>query len=287
MMKKIVILGCENSHADQYLKQLAAGVCPEIQCIGVYSNEPEAAERLREKFGVPVMDRFDEAVGEVDGVVITARNGVHHYEYAKPYLASGVPMFIDKPITCDPAEAVEFMRECRKNGVRLCGGSTVILWPNAVRLQEFAAARRENILAGTVSAPLHIDSEHSGFWFYAQHLVQLVTSVFGAPKSLTARRDGKRVSVLFHYENYEVAGLYHEVNSYHVDVITKEESLALNIPADNSAYGKELEELDRLLDGAEPEMTYEELIEPVFIMDAIIRSYTEERSVEVEYLCLD
>lgn len=286
-MKKFVILGCENSHADQYLKQMANGGFPDLECVGVYSNEPEAMTRLNEQFGVPTMERFDEAVGQVDGVIITARDGIHHYEYAKPYLASGVPMFIDKPITCDPAEAVEFMKDCRQNGVRLCGGSTVILWPNAVQLQEFAAERRDKILAGTVSAPLHIDSEHSGFWFYAQHLVQLVTSIFGAPQSLTARRDGMRVSILFHYEGYEVSGLYHETNSYHADVITKAESLALNIPADKSAYGTELEKLVRLMDGAEPEMTYEELIEPVFIMDAIIKSYTEERSVEVEYLCLD
>ncbi len=282
-MKKFVILGCENSHADQYLKQMAKGRFPDLECVGVYSEEPEAMIRLQEQFGVPTMENYDSMVGQVDGVIVTARDGIHHYEYAKPYIASGVPMFIDKPITCDPAEAVKLVEECRANGVRLSGGSTVVLWPNAVQLQNFAVEKRDTILAGAVSAPLHIDSEHSGFWFYAQHLVQLVTSIFGAPKSLTARRDGMRVSVLFHYDRYEVAGLYHEVNSYHADVITKEESLALNIPADREAYATELGRLERLMKGGEMEMTYEELIQPVFIMDAIVKSYTEEKSVEVIY----
>lgn len=282
-MKKIVILGCENSHADQYLKQMAAGVCPEVECVGVYSHEPEAAEALREKFGVPVLDRPDAMVGQVDGVIITARDGKHHYPYAKPYIASGIPLFIDKPITCDPEEAVRLIEECRAAGVRLSGGSTVVLWPNAVRLQEFAAEHRDEILAGTIAAPLHIDSEYSGFWFYAQHLVQLVTSIFGAPCSVTAHQDGMRVSVLFHYENYDISGLYYETTAYHGDVITKEESLGLNIKSDKTAYATELQKLERLMNGEEMEMTYEELIQPVFIMDAIVRSYTEDKTVEVDY----
>ena len=281
-MKRFAILGCENSHADQYLKQMATGNFPDLECVGVYSNEPDAMERLHSQFGVPTMENYESLVGQVDGVIITARDGVHHYEYAKPYMASGIPMFIDKPITCDPDEAVALITEAKANRVRLSGGSTVVLWPGAVQLQEFAQ-NCEEILAGTVSAPLHIDSEHSGFWFYAQHLVQLVTSIFGAPKSLTARRDGMRVSVLFHYEKYEVAGLYHEVNAYHGDVIAKAESLAVNIKADNSAYGTELKRFEGLMNGNEMDMTYEELIQPVFIMDAIVKSYTEGRSVEVDY----
>lgn len=282
-MKRFAILGCENSHADQYLKQMATGNFPDLECVGVYSNEPDAMERLHEQFGVPKMENFDSLVGQVDGIIVTARDGIHHYEYAKPYMASGIPMYIDKPVTCDPDEAVTLVTEAKANGVRLCGGSTVVLWPDAVKLQEFATGHRDEILAGTVSAPLHIDSEHSGFWFYAQHLVQLVTSIFGAPKSLTARRDGMRVSVLFHYEKYEVAGLYHEVNGYHGDVIAKEESLAVNIKPDKSAYGTELAKFERLLKGGEMETTYERLIQPVFIMDAIVKSYTEERAVEVDY----
>ena len=281
-MKRFAILGCENSHADQYLKQMATGNFPDLECVGIYSNEPDAMERLHSQFGVPTMENYESLVGQVDGVIITARDGVHHYEYAKPYMASGIPMFIDKPITCDPDEAVALITEAKANRVRLSGGSTVVLWPGAVQLQEFAQ-NCEEILAGTVSAPLHIDSEHSGFWFYAQHLVQLVTSIFGAPKSLTARRDGMRVSVLFHYEKYEVAGLYHEVNAYHGDVIAKAESLAVNIKADKSAYGTELKRFEGLMNGNEMDMTYEELIQPVFIMDAIVKSYTEGRSVEVDY----
>ncbi|MBQ6824806.1 MAG: Gfo/Idh/MocA family oxidoreductase [Clostridia bacterium] len=282
-MKKFVILGCENSHADSFLKQMAAGNFPDLQCVGAYSNEPDAMNRLQEKFGVPPMERPDSMVGQVDGVIVTARNGIYHYEYAKPYIASGVPMFIDKPITCDPAEAVKLVEECRANGVRLCGGSVVVLWSDLLRLKEFAEANRQSILGGTVCAPVKMDRIHSGFWFYAQHLVQMLTFLFGTPAAVTARREGMRVSTLFHYKDFTVAGLYVDANAYHASVITKEESLALNIQPETSAFCEELRCFERLMQGAPMERTYEELIEPVFIQEAILRSYTENRTVEVTY----
>jgi len=37
------------------------------------------------------MKNYDDAVGKVDSVIITARHGDNHYKYAKPYLASKKP----------------------------------------------------------------------------------------------------------------------------------------------------------------------------------------------------
>ena len=45
-MYKVVILGCENSHANNFLRLIAEGHYPEIEVIGIYSNEPEAVQKL-------------------------------------------------------------------------------------------------------------------------------------------------------------------------------------------------------------------------------------------------
>ena len=46
-MKKIVILGCENSHADKFLNLIKnTPDYPDIEVIGVYSDERAAAEKL-------------------------------------------------------------------------------------------------------------------------------------------------------------------------------------------------------------------------------------------------
>ena len=92
-MKRIAILGCENTHADAFLKCIKAKF-DDVSVVGVYSDDRAAAEKLNEKFGVPIMDNYADAVGKIDGLIITARHGDKHYLYSKPYIESGIPMFI-------------------------------------------------------------------------------------------------------------------------------------------------------------------------------------------------
>ena len=78
-MKKIVILGCENSHAERFLALLKEDPAfADITCIGVYSDELPEAEKLRDAYGVPILPDYGAAVGLVDGVIVTARHGDNH-----------------------------------------------------------------------------------------------------------------------------------------------------------------------------------------------------------------
>ena len=103
-MYRIAILGCENSHANTFLNYVIGTkeiekTYTDIDVVGVYSDDRAAAEKLQEAYGVYVMENYDEFVGKVDGIIVTARHGDNHLKYARPYLESGVSMFIDKPIT--------------------------------------------------------------------------------------------------------------------------------------------------------------------------------------------
>ena len=122
-MYKIAILGCENSHANSFLKFIYKDkLYTDIEVVGVYSEDAQAANKLNEEYGVYVAKTYDEFVGNVDGVVITACHGDKHYEFAKPYIKTGIPMFIDKPITISEKEAIELKNDLIKNNVRVCGG---------------------------------------------------------------------------------------------------------------------------------------------------------------------
>ena len=84
--KKVVILGCENSHADLFLQFMQKHPVryQDIEVVGVYTDEIEEAKKLNEKYGVYVMSSYDEMVGKVDGVINTARLGSNHYKYCQP-----------------------------------------------------------------------------------------------------------------------------------------------------------------------------------------------------------
>ena len=123
-MYKLAILGCENSHANSFLNHVKETKYKDfVEFVGVYSDEIDAANKLAEEFGVYVAKDYDEFVGKVDAVVITARHGDNHYKYAKPYLKTGIPMFIDKPITISETEANEFLKVLKERNIRVSGGS--------------------------------------------------------------------------------------------------------------------------------------------------------------------
>ena len=286
-MKRIAILGCENSHADAFLKCIKEKEkFRDVSVIGVYSDDSSAAEKLNEKFGVPIMESYAEAVGKIDGLVITARHGDKHYKFAKPYIESGIPMFIDKPITINEDEAVEFMRELKMRGVRICGGSSL-------KQDEFVRKlknERENelggkTLGGYVCAPYQSDNEHGGFYFYAQHLVEMVCEIFGRyPMSVTARKNGSQIHVLFHYTDYDCVGLFCDRNYiYYASRMSERGTSSFDIPATNEWFEREFCEFYKLLSGGEQTTTYKDIAAPVFIMNAIDRALKSGREESVEY----
>ena len=49
-MYRIAILGCENSHADAFIKSINSDQkYKDVEVIGVYTDEPEAEARMKEK----------------------------------------------------------------------------------------------------------------------------------------------------------------------------------------------------------------------------------------------
>lgn len=273
-MKKIVMLGCENSHVNTFLSIMKDNPAKygDIEVIGVYSEDTAAMEQVCAAFDVPAMKSCDEAVGTADGVVITARHGGKHYPYAKPYIESGVPMFIDKPITVDEEEAVSFMRACREAGVKITGGSCCKYAAEIADMK--AKLSPEEIRGGLVRAPINMENPYGGFFFYSQHLVEMLGELFGLyPRSVKAYRSRNTINVLFRYEGYDVTGLYTEFsNHYFVSVALGDRTLANDASIGADCFTRELDEFCDLLRGGEQTVTYDDFIAPVFVLNAIHRS---------------
>ena len=275
-MYKIAILGCENSHADAFCDYaLNSGKIKDVEIVGVYSDEEDANERLREKFGVYTAKSYDEFVGKIDGLIITARHGYNHYKYAKPYIKSGIPMFIDKPITICEKEAVEFMQELKANNVRVTGGSCCVHDSYVKHLKSVVKNKSYGkIYGGHLRAPLSNDEKYGGFYFYSQHLVQVMCEVFGNyPDSVKMFKNGDVTTFVTRYDDYDVTGEFVIDNyRYYINVSCEMDVLGDTYRVDSSLFHTEFEEFYKLLKGGEQKQSYKEFIAPVFIMNAMERS---------------
>ncbi len=284
MMKKIAILGCENSHANNFLKASITDkmFADDIEFAGVFSEYEGAAEKLNEEFGVPVMKSYDELVGKVDGIMVTARHGANHYKYAKPYIESGIPMFLDKPITCDEEEAVKFMRELKEKNIPVTGGSSC---PHADLVRELAKGMKDGaygkVFGGFLRAPVSIDNEYGGFWFYSQHLVQVMCEIFGFyPKSVIAFTNRPTVTVVVRYEEYDVTITFTEGYYTYSAIVSGEKGLVGGDYTLADVFVREFEEFHELFENKQ-RLNYNDFISSVFVINAIMRSMESGKEEKV------
>ena len=293
MKKRIALLGVENSHAATFLKCINTfDEFSDIEVVGIYSDEKPAVDALVEKYGVPVLENYDSAVGAVDGIIVTARHGDNHYKYAAPYIASGIPMFIDKPITCSEEEAVRMMREMRAAGVRVSGGSSLRHDPDVISLADDARNMKDGeTVFGVVRAPVQMESVYGGFFFYSQHLVEMMSEIYGKyPRAVTAVRNKNNLAVTFEYEEYNTVGLFSESGSVysaerHTQKTSRYELIGKN-GMDDWFIGV-FREYVSLLRGEAQGRDYTDFIAPVFVMNAIKRSVDSGKREPVNTYSLD
>ncbi len=272
-MFKTVILGCENSHANSFLNSIKNDPAfSQIEVIGVYSDEKDRAKALCDEFGVKMMESYDEHAGDVDGVIITARHGDNHLKYALPYVKSKIPFFIDKPFTISPAEGEQLCKELAENGCKFTGGSSL---KHASKVKELRNERIENkggkTLGGFIRTPIDLKSPYGGFYFYAQHLIEILIEVFGEDvKAVSAYESKVGLSVIFRYEDFDVTALFAEKNYiYYAVRQTEEGAFGGQFPVEDECFKGELMEFLKLLTKESEGEKAERMLKPVYIMDAL------------------
>ena len=287
-MKKIRIafLGTENSHVINFCRIICGN--PEyadIEIVGGYGPEEDANEKIREAGYFTYFAKTpDEFLGKVDAVVVTARHGDKHYEYAMPYLKEGVHAFIDKPFTVDLSKAEEMFAVAKETGAKMCGGSSVRFLDEIRPLKRFVSKNR--VLCGQVAAPIDMVNEYGGFFFYSQHLVEMVQTIFGPNvRSVLARAskpEDHRVSVIFSYDDFDVTGSYTSSYTYAAHVMGESGCLdAHTVGSISYVFNSEVEEMVKMFRTGVQPYENEIMIRPVRIMHAIEESFRTGKEVSL------
>ena len=125
---------------------------------------------------------------------------------------------------------------------------------------------------------------YGGFYFYSQHLVEIVCEIFGRfPKSVLAVANGDNINVVFRYETYDVNGLFVEGGwkSYFAVRSAFEGTKGDVITIDDGIFLAEWEAFYKVLSGEKGDLSYEEFIAPVFVLNAIDRSLQSGKEEKV------
>jgi predicted dehydrogenase len=189
-MIRLGILDFDTSHVVEFTKRLnhkgiaedqwVEGAQVVIGCPGESKIMPERipgyAKEL-EKLGVPLVDKPEEMLGKVDGMLIESQEGGQHWERARPFLEAGLPCYIDKPFTCSVADAHKIVELAARKKVPIFSSSSLRYAPELV--QYVADPGHGKVLGALAYGPASLHERNPGLFHYGIHAVEILYTVMG------------------------------------------------------------------------------------------------------------
>ena len=145
---------------------------------------PFSAEGIRKntesmrQMGAEIVDSIEAMLPKVDAVMLLSIDGRPHLAQARPVLAAGKPLFIDKPVAASLADVVRIYDLARKTGTPCFSSSSL-------RYSAGIAGMRSDARVGRVlgcdaygsNAPL--EPSHPDLFYYGIHGCELLFTIMG------------------------------------------------------------------------------------------------------------
>jgi hypothetical protein len=167
-----------NNNVDKYhCKVVAAfkGGSPDVESSA--SRVDNFTKQLQDKYGVEIVDTIEELCTKVDGVMLESVDGRPHLKQAKPVIAAGLPLFIDKPMAGNLADVLEIFRLAKEAKVPCWSSSSLRYTPGVY------TARTDPNLGGVVGCdaygPCSLEPHHPDLYWYGVHTAEMLFTVMG------------------------------------------------------------------------------------------------------------
>ncbi|HEX4145778.1 MAG TPA: Gfo/Idh/MocA family oxidoreductase [Pirellulales bacterium] len=188
---RIGIIGCDTSHVTAFTKVFnnpEAG--PEFAGMRVVAafpggsddipdsinRVPQYTEELR-AMGVDIVDSIAALLERVDVVLIESVDGRKHLEQARPVIAAGKPLFIDKPVAGTLADAMEIYRLAAEKNVPCFSSSSLRFSPGIAGM--VGDPKVGEILGCDAFSPCALESHHPDLYWYGVHGVEILFTLMG------------------------------------------------------------------------------------------------------------
>lgn len=184
-MLKIGLLGSDSSHAERFSELLNRPDHPnylagaDAKVVAIWGEDAErtrqaaAHGRIETIVGTP-----GDLMGRVDAVLCITRHGGKHLDLVRPYLEANVPVFVDKPLATEPADARAIIALAQQHGTPFTSFSTVRF---SADTQQFLAQSQTlgGVRVGVYTGPASRRNPYGGVIFYAIHSIELMLMVQG------------------------------------------------------------------------------------------------------------
>lgn len=186
-MLKIGMVGSESTHAQTFsgLANFPSADGTDrfrARVTTIWGTDPVRTKQVADEKKIPrIVEKPEDMMGSVDAVMVVPRSGGQHRRCAEPFLKAGVPVWVDKPFTCDYADAAALAAAAKAGGALLCGGSICKFCCDAVMLQQLFRQMRAagQFRSAALNFSGDINCQYDGIYFYGSHAVELLLFIFG------------------------------------------------------------------------------------------------------------
>ncbi len=193
-MIRLGMLDFDTSHAVEFTwrlnhvegtpaEQWVDGARVVIACPGQSQLMPERIPGFTaqmKKYGVQLVDKPEEMIGKVDGMLIESVDGTVHAERAGPFLQAGIPCFIDKPFTCAVADARKILQLSEKHKAPVFSSSALRYAPEVVEYMR--QSPHGKIVGAMTYGPASLSprpERNAGLFHYGIHAVEMLYTLMG------------------------------------------------------------------------------------------------------------
>jgi len=133
-------------------------------------------QELTGNWGVKLYDTIQAMCADVDAVLIESVDGRPHLAQAKPVIAAGKALYIDKPMAGSLKEVVEIFRLAREKKVPVFSASSLRFAKSTLAVRGGSIG---DVTRAETSSPCHVDPTHPELFWYGIHGVESLFTVMG------------------------------------------------------------------------------------------------------------
>lgn len=187
---KIAMVGLDTSHAPAFTRMLNDPSDPHhlpggrvVRAFPSSSPDFELSrsrvnqltEEVRQQ-GVTICASIEETAQGCDAILLESADGRVHLEQFKKLIPFGIPIFIDKPLTCALPEAEALVRLAAEHNIPVMSSSSLRFLQG---LPEMVSRYDQQITGVELRGPLSFQETQPGYFWYGIHTIEMLFAILG------------------------------------------------------------------------------------------------------------
>ena len=207
---RLGIIGTDTSHVRAFKDALIAPNAPallkQFQITAAFPGGtpdlPASWDRVNmfaeylEEHGVTLYSTIEEMLPHVDGILLTSVDGRPHLEQARPVIAAGLPLYIDKPMAGSLADVITIFRLAEENNVPIFSSSALRFEAETLRMRNENPLG--NILGATTWGPSGSNpaAKQPDLFWYGIHGIESLFTLMGTGVQTVSRTQTQSAEVV-------------------------------------------------------------------------------------------